>query len=91
MVGFSSGLRMTATLPALFRFAGPYRRPSYIASSAIVTGVAAAVVPPMAGGLVDAGLIGLPAVFAAGGVMCLAGCWVFAGMRAPSPDEGQAD
>ena len=88
VMGFSAGLRMTAMLPALFRFAGPYRRPSYIAASSIVTGLTAAVLPPIAGGLVDAGLIGLPAVFAAGGVMCLAGCLVFRGMRAPSAEEG---
>ncbi len=43
--------------------------------------------PPIAGALVDAGLIGLPTVFAAGGVMCLAGCLTFLGMKPATHEE----
>ncbi len=87
MNGFSAGMRMTAFLPALFRFAGPYRRPTYIAASSVVTGLCAAALPPIAGALVDAGLIDLPTVFAAGGVMCLVGCLTFLGMKPATHEE----
>jgi len=83
-LGFSRGLRMPAILPSIFRFAGPYRRPSYVAVASVVNGILYALVPPLVGVLVDVGLFGLPVVFAAGGVMCVLGFWTLAGMRAGS-------
>ncbi len=87
-LGFSRGLRMPAMLPAVFRYAGPYRRPTYIAAYSVVGGVSSALVPPLAGGLVDAGLFGLPVVFGACGAMCLTGFLVLRGMQAASAADG---
>jgi MFS family permease len=85
LLGFGWGMWVVAVLPAIFRFAGPHRRPSYSAVFLTGLGVAAAVLPPLLGIAVDAGLLSFPHVFLLSGAAALAGWLLFLGM--PTPDR----
>jgi hypothetical protein len=85
LVGFAFGVRMVVLLPAVFRYAGPHRRPSYTAVSFITLGVVNGLVPPLLGVAKDAGLIAFPGMFALAAALAAAGWLAFLGM--PSPEK----
>jgi len=85
LVGFAYGVRMVVVLPAVFRFAGPHRRPSYSAVSFTFLGLANAVIPPLLGLGIDIDVTGFPQAFLACGVLAFAGWLLFLGM--PSPER----
>ncbi len=85
LVGFAFGAQMVVTMPALFRFSGPHRRPSYTAVRFTVLGAAAGVVPPLLGIAKDAGILDYPHVFILCAALAFAGWVLF--LRMPSPQR----
>jgi MFS family permease len=85
LYGFAFGIRMVVMLPAVFRFAGPHRRPTYTAVSFTLLSLPAALLPPLAGLLLDAGVLTFPLVFLGCAVLSVAGWLLFVGMPAPEP------
>ncbi len=90
LLGLAMGIRLTCLLPAIFRFAEPHRLPSYTALCMTVLGIPRAVVPLLAGGLIDAGVIGFREVFLFSGALCLWGWLMFLRMPPPARDRQQA-
>jgi MFS family permease len=86
LTGFAMGVQMVVMMPALFGFSGPNRRPSYMAVRFVFLGVAAAVIPPLAGLCIDGGLIGYRQLFLACGVLTLLAWLRFLRMPNPSPE-----
>ncbi|KPK59297.1 MAG: hypothetical protein AMK73_08715 [Planctomycetes bacterium SM23_32] len=85
LVGFGFGARMVVMLPAVLRYAGPHRRPSYTAASFITLGVANGLVPPLLGVAKDAGVLSFPGVFMLAAALGIAGWLIF--LRMPSPEK----
>jgi len=88
-VGFAFGVRMVVMLPAVMRFAGPHRRPSYSAVSSTFLGLANAAVPPLLGLAIDVDVMGFPHAFLVCGVLAFAGWLLF--LRMPSPERAPAE
>jgi len=84
-VGLAFGTRVTCMLPAIFRFAGPEQRPSYMAVSFTFIGLANAVLPPLVGALIDVNVLSFPAMFLACGVLSVASLLLF--VRVPAPTK----
>lgn len=87
LYGFAFGVRMVVLLPAVFRYAGPERRPTYTAVSFTVLSLPSAVLPPVLGLMLDANLLGFPVVFLLCAVTSLFGWALFLGMPAPRPPD----
>lgn len=85
LVGLAFGTRVTCMLPAIFRFAGPEQRPSYMAVSFTFIGLANAVLPPLVGALIDVNVLSFPAMFLACGVLSVASLILF--VRVPAPTK----
>ena len=85
LIGFAYGVRMVVMLPAVFRFAGPHRRPSYSAVSFTFLGLANGLIPLLLGLAIDVDVMGFPQAFLACGVLAFAGWLLFLGM--PSPER----
>lgn len=83
MVGLAFGTRVTCMLPAIFRFAGPEQRPSYMAVAFTCMGLANMAIPPAVGALVDVRVLSFPVAFFACGVMSLVGWVLF--LKVPVP------
>jgi len=66
---------MVVRLPALFRFAGPHRRPTYTAVCFAFLGLGNVIVPPVTGLLLDAQVLSFPTMFFICGVLAVTG-WV---------------
>ncbi len=88
LVGAALGMIFAATLPVLFRFAEHGRIPTYAAAYAVLLSIPRAVVPPVVGCAVDAGLLGFPAVFAGCAAMCFVGWLAFLQAKAPAMEKG---
>jgi MFS family permease len=84
--GFALGVQMVVMMPAVFRFSGPHRRPSYMAVRFVVLGSAAASIPPLAGLAIDAGILTYKSLFVGCTILALAGWAVFVGMADPRPE-----
>ncbi len=87
LYGFAFGVRMVVMLPAVFRYAGPERRPTYTAVSFTVLSLPSAVLPPLLGAMLDADLLAFPLVFLLCAIMSLIGWVLFLGMPAPELSE----
>lgn len=88
LVGFAFGAQMVVVMPAVFRFAGPHRRPSYTALRFTVLGIAGAIVPPLLGIAKDAQVLDFPHVFLLCGVVALIGWVLF--LRMPAPQRASS-
>jgi Na+/melibiose symporter-like transporter len=89
LFGFAFGIRMVVVLPAVFRYAGPHRRPSYMALSFTLLGLASIAVPPLAGWLLDAGLLTFRMLFVGCGVLSVIGFLLF--LRVAEPQTERAE
>ena len=87
LVGLAFGTRVTCMLPAIFRFAGPEQRPSYMAVSFTCMGLANAVLPPLVGALIDIDILSFPAMFIAAGVLSVLSLLTF--VKVPSPTAAE--
>jgi predicted MFS family arabinose efflux permease len=87
-LGFAFGTNIVVRLPALFRFAGPERRPSYAAVSFALLGIGNAVVPPVIGMFLDVNVLSFRAMFCLCGVLAIAGWALFFGIPTPQADDG---
>jgi MFS family permease len=85
LTGFSFGTWAAAQMPAVMKFAGPHRRPSYTAVSFTIITLANSLAPVLSGLLLDAGWLGYSVLFPACGVVALAGWTVVFGLRPPQP------
>ncbi len=85
LYGFAFGVRMVVMLPAVFRYAGPHRRPSYTAVTFTSISLPSALLPPLAGLLLDAGWVTFPTIFLFCAALSLAGWLVFLRIPAPEP------
>jgi MFS family permease len=83
LYGMAFGMRLVVAMPAVLRYAGPFRRPSYIALSFTVLMLADAICPPVAGALLRAKLISYRHVFALCAVLSVAAWLRF--LRMPEP------
>ncbi|MHC4592215.1 MAG: MFS transporter [Planctomycetota bacterium] len=88
LVGFGFGMRMVIMMPAVFRYAGPHRRPSYMAASFVAVALGSAVAPPLVGLLIDAGVIGYTHAFLLSALATIAGWAMF--LRMPAPEAAPA-
>jgi Major Facilitator Superfamily len=61
--GVAFGMWAVSNMPILFRYAGPSRRPIYMAVSMTMLGVSGASVPPLFGRLLDIGLLSYSHIF----------------------------
>jgi MFS family permease len=87
LTGFALGVQMVVMMPALFRFSGPHRRPSYMAVRFVTLGLAAATIPPLAGLCIDRGYITYRHLFVGCGVATVLSWLAFLRMPAPEPNE----
>jgi predicted MFS family arabinose efflux permease len=86
LTGFALGVQMVVMMPALFRFSGPHRRPSYMAVRFVVLGLAAALLPPVAGLCIDQGYLTYRELFLGCAALTTVAWLVFLRMPAPAPD-----
>ncbi len=92
LIGFAFGAQMVVRMPAIFKFAGPHRRPTYMAAQFTVLGGLCAVVPALFGVAKDLHLLELPHVFAVCGVATVFGWLLFLRMPDPvPPDDGNGE
>jgi len=85
LLGLALGAQTAVTSPAIYRFAGPHRRPSYSAVYFTLLGTSYALSPVAAGALLDRDVLTFSAMFALSGALALAGWLMFVLMRPPSP------
>ena len=85
LLGLALGAQIAVTSPAIYRFAGPLRRPSYSALYFSLLGTSYALCPVLAGALLDRHVLSFPCMFAIAGSLALAGWLMFMLMRPPSP------
>ncbi len=85
LLGFAFGARIVVMMPAVFRFSGPHRRPSYMAVAFTFLGLADATAPPLLGLAIDARALSFPHVFVLCGLLAAAGWLLFLRMPAPQP------
>ncbi len=90
-LGLALGAQIAVTSPAIYRFAGPHRRPSYSAVYFSLLGTSYALCPVLAGALLDRGVLSFPGMFAIAGSLALAGWLMFMLMRPPSPTAAASD
>jgi MFS family permease len=83
LTGFALGVQMVVMMPAVFRYSGPNRRPSYMAVRFVVLGSSAAVIPPLMGFGIDAGLLTYSELFVGCSVLAFTGWVIF--LRIPDP------
>jgi len=84
LLGLAFGARNVVLLPAVFRFAGKDRRPTYTAVSYVFLTLGAALVPPVIGALLEAELLSYPGMLVVCGVLSAAGWLLF--LRVPEPE-----
>jgi MFS family permease len=82
-LGLALGAQAAAAGPAVYRFAGPQRRPSFSAVYFSLLGVSYALSPVVAGALLDRGVLSFPVMFGLSGALALAGWAAFAFIRPP--------
>jgi len=85
LVGLAFGGQIVGMMPAVFRYSGRHRRPTYMAVRFVVLGTACAALPPLVGLAVDAGLVGYGQVFFIAGASALTGWVLFLRMPRPGP------
>ncbi len=83
LLGMAFGARIAALFPAVFRYAGRERRPSYTAVSHVVLTLGAAVVPPVIGALLEGGVLDYRGMFVVCGVLSAAGWALFFAVPEP--------
>lgn len=86
LLGFAWGMRITAMLPAVFRFSEPHRRAAYAAILFTALGIGA-FLPPLLGVAKDADLVTFPHVFLLSGALAVAGWVLF--LRMPAPQRAE--
>ena len=82
----SLGVQMVVMMPAIFRFSGPLRRPTYMALRFVLLGTVAALVPAIAGRAIDAGWLTYRNLFIGCAVLAAAGWVMFLRMPTPEPE-----
>lgn len=80
-LGLAIGAQITVALPAIWRYAGPHRRPSYSAVYFSAQGLSAALVPAFAGILLERGLLSYPRMFLICGGLASVGWIMFLALR----------
>ena len=90
LVGLAFGTRVTCMLPAIFRFAGPEQRPSYMAVSFTCMGLANAVLPPLVGALIDVDVLSFPVLFLGSGILSGASLLLFVNVPAPTAADSRS-
>ncbi len=90
LLGLALGAQIAVTSPAIYRFAGPRRRPSFSAVYFSLLGTSYALSPVLAGKLIDMGALTYPAMFAISGALALAGWAVFMRIRPPTAAASDA-
>jgi MFS family permease len=85
LLGLALGAQAAATGPAVYRFAGPQRRPSFSALYFSLLGVSYALCPAVAGALLDRGVLTFAVMFALSAGLALVGWSVFMLLPPPSP------
>jgi len=81
--GLAMGMRMVVVMPAVFRYSGPHRRALYMAVTFTCLGVANALIPLVAGVVLDAGWADFRQVFLGCGAIALAGWLLLLSARIP--------
>jgi len=91
LLGLSFGAQIVAVQPAVYRFAGPHRRPSYSAVYFSLQGLSYAIFPALAGALLDRGVLTFARMFALCAALALLGWLMFVLMHPPSPAAAAAE
>jgi len=82
-LGLAFGMRLTALMPAVFRFAEKGRIPSYMAATVTVIGIPRAFAPPLAGYLLDRRALSFPQLFIICGALSFLGWLMFFRVKPP--------
>lgn len=88
LLGLAFGARIVVLLPAVFRYSGKDRRPTYTAVSYVFLTLGAALVPPVIGALLEAEVLSYPGMFIFCGFLSAAGWLLF--LRLPEPQPAGA-
>ncbi|MFO7958010.1 MAG: MFS transporter [Candidatus Brocadiia bacterium] len=85
LLGLAFGMRLTAFLPAVLRYADPHRVPTYTVVALTLIMVPRAVVPLATGGVLEAGLVTFRQIFLLSGILAGVG-WAMC-MRLEAPEK----